>query len=352
MVGHSDLVKLVSLRAFGVMRGRKEEDVSKRLHKGFLTFVNSKVGIIVCFLGALSFAFHSVSLVLGYLGAPTLFGSQSSHSSTGQTYNIGGIVDQQFMGYDPIDIVYTWVNGSDPVWLREKEQWGAIYGLHNGSTADETSAAMGGVGKGSMSASGNETAQDDRMSSNRYRDSDELRYSIRSVVKYAPWVRRIYIVTADQVPWWLDTSHPLIHIVTHEEIFPNRSHLPVFSSPAIEAHLHRIPGLSKHFIYFNDDVFLGAPTSPEDFVSVEGRQKLIMAWDVPKCSPGCVDSWLGDGYCDKACNVSACNFDFPDCVNGTNTKRGRAGSLSIQCSKGCPDSWLGDKTCDLRCQTA
>jgi hypothetical protein len=33
--------------------------------------------------------------------------------------------------------------------------------------------------------------------------------------------------------------------------------LPTFSSPAIEANLHRIAGLSEHFLYFNDDVFLG-----------------------------------------------------------------------------------------------
>ena len=45
--------------------------------------------------------------------------------------------------------------------------------------------------------------------------------------------------------------------VTHEDIFPNKSHLPTFSSPAIEAHIHRIPGLSQRYIYFNDDVMFG-----------------------------------------------------------------------------------------------
>ena len=131
----------------------------------------------------------------------------------------------------------------------------------------------------------------------------------------------------------------------------------MFSSPAIEANLHRIPGLSKKFIYFNDDVFLGAPTKPEDFLSVSGVQKFHMAWDVPKCAPGCSDSWIGDGFCDRACNVSACNFDFPDCVNATST--GWQGSSSSDqndpkpfCAKGCPDSWLGDKVCDVKCKNA
>jgi UDP-N-acetylglucosamine-lysosomal-enzyme len=58
-------------------------------------------------------------------------------------------------------------------------------------------------------------------------------------------------------------------------------------------------GLSKKFIYFNDDVFLGSPVFPEDFYSpARHTQKLYMAWDVPKCAPGCSDSWIGDGYCE------------------------------------------------------
>jgi hypothetical protein len=65
-------------------------------------------------------------------------------------------------------------------------------------------------------------------------------------------------------------------MVPHEAIFPNASHLPVFSSPAIEAHLHRIPGLSERFAYFNDDVFLGAPTWPEDFIALDGAQKVSL----------------------------------------------------------------------------
>jgi UDP-N-acetylglucosamine-lysosomal-enzyme len=67
-------------------------------------------------------------------------------------------------------------------------------------------------------------------------------------------------------------------IVPHSDLFPNKSHLPVFSSPAIEAHLHRIPGLSQRFAYFNDDVFLGAPTWPEDFIGLDGSQKVCVVY--------------------------------------------------------------------------
>lgn len=105
---------------------------------------------------------------------------------------------------------------------------------------------------------------DDDISASRFADNEEMRYSLRSVVQYAPWVRHVFIVTNGQIPSWLNLDNPRITLVTHEvcvgsglpaellaivsfqqEIFYNKSHLPTFSSPAIESHLHRIPGLSK-----------------------------------------------------------------------------------------------------------
>ncbi len=73
----------------------------------------------------------------------------------------------------------------------------------------------------------------------RYADYEQLRYSLRSLEKYAPWVRNVFIVTSGQIPYWLDLDNPRIKIVTHDEIFENKSHLPTFSSPAIEANIHK-----------------------------------------------------------------------------------------------------------------
>ena len=156
--------------------------------------------------------------------------------------NIGGkeILGMGWLG--PIDVVYTWVNGSD-------------------SHFQDTMAQF----RVRQDISGNKMQGSVKNESNRFRDNDELRYSLRSLIRYAPWVRRVYIVTNGQVPQWLDTEHPRLQIVTHQEIFLNEAHLPTFSSPAIEAHLHRIKGLSEHFLYFNDDVFLGKQISPDDF---------------------------------------------------------------------------------------
>lgn len=59
-------------------------------------------------------------------------------------------------------------------------------------------------------------SRDEDISSSRFEDNDELRYSLRSVEKYAPWVRHIFIVTNGQIPHWLDLENPRVTIVTHE----------------------------------------------------------------------------------------------------------------------------------------
>jgi len=71
----------------------------------------------------------------------------------------------------------------------------------------------------------------------------------------------------------------------------------------------RIPGVSDKFLYFNDDVMLGAEIWPEDFVTQAGGQKVYLAWWVPDCSDICPWAWVGDGSCDHACNTTLCEFD-------------------------------------------
>ena len=100
-------------------------------------------------------------------------------------------------------------------------------------------------------------------------DMNQLKYSIRSVDLFASWVRDIYIVTNGQVPVWLNTAHPRIKLITHQDIFTNQSHLPTFNSAAIESQLHHITGLSRRFLYFNDDVALLRPICLEDFYTKE-----------------------------------------------------------------------------------
>lgn len=205
--------------------------------------------------------------------------------------NIKGASYEPRLCSQEIDIVYTWVNGSDPQLLADLAHWTLQQEMETGTgQADATDAgADGTVNASSLSNStvtdtdtdtdttlnGNstdgtaaaaaaegeagETGEEEEAgeageagegdankasSANRFRDNEELRYSLRSIYKFAPWVRKIFIVTNGQVPQWLRIDHPRLRVVTHAEIFPNKTHLPVFSSPAIEAHLHRIEGLA------------------------------------------------------------------------------------------------------------
>lgn len=152
------------------------------------------------------------------------------------------------MENESVDIVYLWVDGSDP---KFKEKF-----------RDTLTSVLPTTPKYSRA-------------SQFFRDNGELRYSLRSVEKFAPWVRKIHIVTNGQIPSWLDISHPKISVVTHEEIFKDQGNLPTFNSNAIELQLHRIPGLSKKFIYFNDDVFLGRELKLNTFFSSASGQNFF-----------------------------------------------------------------------------
>jgi hypothetical protein len=140
-------------------------------------------------------------------------------------------------GYtSPIDVVYTWVNHADEDWQKS---WASTF-------------------------------PGDNFDPDRYTSNDELRYSLRSLNKYAPWVNRIFIVSNCSQPEWL-RNHSKIVWVKHEEIFPSASMLPTFNSHAIESCLHRIPELSENFLYLNDDFVLNHPCLPCDFFDEIGR---------------------------------------------------------------------------------
>lgn len=145
----------------------------------------------------------------------------------------------------PIDAVITWVDGDD-ISHREKRR---------------------------RYASADELVNDDVAGEIRFKSVGEIRYCVASILRFAPFIRKIFIVTDGQDPCldgFINAEFPdrttEIEIVDHKAIFEGyESCLPVFNSLTIETVLWRIPGLSDHFIYFNDDVMLAAPVEPEDF---------------------------------------------------------------------------------------
>ncbi|WP_406295970.1 stealth family protein [Streptomyces sp. NBC_00624] len=147
----------------------------------------------------------------------------------------------------PLDVVYTWVDGDDPALAAKREAY------RTGRAPDAQSREAG---------------------ASRYTSHDELKYSLRSLEMYAPFLRNIYIVTDGQSPSWLDTAAPGIRVVDHKEIFSAPDALPVFNSHAIGTQLHHIDGLSEQYLYFNDDVFLGRPVTPGHFFHGNGIAKV------------------------------------------------------------------------------
>ena len=103
----------------------------------------------------------------------------------------------------------------------------------------------------------------------RTADNDELKYSLRSVEMYAPWIRKIFIVTDEQMPEWLDTSNPQVRVVDLKEIMPPHC-LPCFNSSLIEKFIYKIPGLAEKFIYANDDMFINRKVTATDFFTPAG----------------------------------------------------------------------------------
>lgn len=106
----------------------------------------------------------------------------------------------------------------------------------------------------------------------RFRDWETLRYQLRSIERYMPWIRNIYIVMSiseTQIPKWLDTENERVHIVWDWEIVP-REYLPVFNSNVIDLYIPRIEGLSEHYLYACDDYIVMRELKPENFFFENG----------------------------------------------------------------------------------
>lgn len=131
---------------------------------------------------------------------------------------------------EKIDFVVTWLDSSDSEWQR-------LYMEYSKNT-------KGDKGKG------------------RFREMNIFQYWFRSVEKYVPWVNKIYLITNGKFPDWINKDNPKLVLVKHEDYIP-KEYLPTFNSCTIELHMHRIKGLSEHFVYFNDDMILNRPINPD-----------------------------------------------------------------------------------------
>ncbi|WP_373095023.1 Stealth CR1 domain-containing protein [Zhongshania sp.] len=133
-----------------------------------------------------------------------------------------------------MDFVVTWVDSSDPKWRADFEI---------------TKEKKDGCGD---------------FSAPRFRDWDNLKYWFRGVERYAPWVRKVHLVTSGHYPEWLNLSCDKLNIVRHED-YIDPQYLPTFNSRVIENNLHKIESLAEKFVLFNDDFFIIDKMDPKDF---------------------------------------------------------------------------------------
>lgn len=144
-----------------------------------------------------------------------------------------------------IDFVIAWVDGSDPVHAEARRRF----------NAEREQAYFGAA------------------TDSRFRDNGEIYYLIASILKYAPFTRRVFVVTDNQKPALLDSfadaglcERSFLQLVSHDTIFRGLDVArPTFNPRPIEAALWRVPELAEQFVYSNDDMFLNAPLSPDIF---------------------------------------------------------------------------------------
>jgi hypothetical protein len=154
---------------------------------------------------------------------------------------------------EPIDVVYTWVDDAFPGYRDLLRRYATV-------------------------------PQDD-LNPNRTRDNLQLlRFSLRSLEQFVPWVRRVHVVTnRPLVPAWMNTAAADLRLVHHDEFFAHAEDLPTFNSFAIGANLHRLPGLADRYLNMDDDMLFGRYVIPADFVDRNGRYPL---WPKLERSPG------------------------------------------------------------------
>ena len=149
---------------------------------------------------------------------------------------------------EKIDAVITWVDGSEPNYKLKLE----------------------------------ENLKNKKIINRQYLQANEINFCVASIIKFAPFIRKIFIVTDNQKPNLNEVGHLVslnkVEIIDHKEIFrDNMDSLPTFNIRSIDALLFKIKNLSNKFIYFNDDMFLIKETSKEEWFK-DNKAVLTGSW--------------------------------------------------------------------------
>ena len=144
-----------------------------------------------------------------------------------------------------VDMVFTYVNGYDPEFIKMKNSY-----LNTQNKQYNPDIRSKGL--------------------------NEIIYSVNSVIKFIPWIRKIFIVTNNQIPpidKQLISSGKVIIIDQNSIVEPQ--YLPTFNSDVIESYLHNIPDLSEIFLYNNDDMIHLNRIDRKDIYEIKNNKILL-----------------------------------------------------------------------------
>lgn len=136
---------------------------------------------------------------------------------------------------EKIDIVLPWVDENDAVWNESRKFWQGKLNVNSVMNNDS-----------------------------RFRDYGTLKFVFRSIEAYCPWIRKVFFITANKPPVWLNVDSAKIEIVNHSDFIPHQF-LPTFNSSVIMTNIYKIKGLNSKVIVLNDDFFFNKPMKPQDF---------------------------------------------------------------------------------------
>lgn len=150
-----------------------------------------------------------------------------------------------------MDAIIRWVNREDPEYIADLKRYGVDQPQSDSSVEDSESPVPSGI---------------------------RIQNCVRSILRYAPFIRRIFIISPGHDPQLTTVlaDYPerdvFIELIDHSSLFKGfESVLPCFNPLAIETMLWAIPGLSEQFIYFREEYILTKPTIPRNWFDDKGN---------------------------------------------------------------------------------
>ena len=108
-------------------------------------------------------------------------------------------------------------------------------------------------------------------------DNEELRYSVRSILKYIPWIRKIYILMPNEKVKYFkpyeEIKEKIVYVKDKDVLGFDSANIYAFTF-----NLFRLKkfGLTENFIYMDDDFFIGQNMKKSDFFYYEKKEKRVV----------------------------------------------------------------------------